>query len=91
MFNYSYSKVCYETTTWLFFPQKASLELNEIPLQAHLSFDFGCRLAKVEDKLISPDAEYTMNVDELEHEIMVDRLESSLLPSVLFQHAGVIV
>uniref|UniRef100_F1L1E3 Aromatic-L-amino-acid decarboxylase n=1 Tax=Ascaris suum TaxID=6253 RepID=F1L1E3_ASCSU len=40
--------------------------------EAHLSFDFGCRLAKVEDKLISPDAEYTMNVDELEHEIMED-------------------
>uniref|UniRef100_A0A915AUC3 Aromatic-L-amino-acid decarboxylase n=1 Tax=Parascaris univalens TaxID=6257 RepID=A0A915AUC3_PARUN len=49
--------------------------------EAHLSFDFGCRLAKVEDKLINPDAEYTMNVDELEHEIMVDRLESSLLSS----------
>ncbi|VDK17356.1 unnamed protein product [Anisakis simplex] len=50
--------------------------------EAHLSFDFGCRLAKIEDRLISPDADDTMNVQELEQEITVSVTKAQMLKDI---------
>uniref|UniRef100_A0A9J2PCU0 Integrase zinc-binding domain-containing protein n=1 Tax=Ascaris lumbricoides TaxID=6252 RepID=A0A9J2PCU0_ASCLU len=39
--------------------------------EAHFSFDIGCRLAKVDCKLITPDTDGTIDVEELKREISV--------------------
>uniref|UniRef100_A0A914RZ32 Aromatic amino acid beta-eliminating lyase/threonine aldolase domain-containing protein n=1 Tax=Parascaris equorum TaxID=6256 RepID=A0A914RZ32_PAREQ len=40
--------------------------------EAHFSFDIGCRLAKVDCKLITPDTDGTIDVEELKREIASD-------------------
>uniref|UniRef100_F1KTF3 Histidine decarboxylase n=1 Tax=Ascaris suum TaxID=6253 RepID=F1KTF3_ASCSU len=40
--------------------------------EAHFSFDIGCRLAKVDCKLITPDTDGTIDVEELKREISGD-------------------
>lgn len=47
------------------------MHLTVKSIQAHFSFDIGCRLAKVDCKLITPDTDGTIDVEELKREISV--------------------